>query len=606
LNEHRPGGVTVVQRCRRHDLARGGFLASAIRHGVHMTFHSALRIFGALLSVCVLPVAADARPLTPAVQDSPVVRVVSTIDVGGQPHGIRFDERGDTAWVALPGENAIAVIDVAAGRVVRRDAAGNTPLDLVRLESGDWLVSQFGGTTLETFLPQRDTWEVGGGPSLFAPRTVDGRAFIVSEFDDRLSVFDLRARSIVAQHRTGRRPYPPAVVRDGSLVFVPNRNANSVTVIDALNGAIVRTVDACGQPQGGGLTPDDVNYIVACAGPPQLLYINTASFDPVASVTAGLGRRPFSVAFSPDGRWGLVNNAGDSTVSVLDVRKRIIVDHVIVGTQPIAVRMHPDGRRAFVANEVSGTVTVLEFAPVPVRPAQPKNEVIVLGMIHGEHRTSQRYGLDVLRRLIRAIEPDFVLTEIPPNRFELARAEFEQTGRITESRVRVFPEYVDVLFPLTREMAFEIIPTAAWNAYMNSFRSAAMAKLPEDPARRSDWAEYQTANARRDSLLAAEGASDDPRFIHTDRYDAILEIAYEPFDRLFNDDLGPGGWGNINRGHNHYIARALDEHRGEGKRFIITYGAGHKGPILRELRKRDDIVILDAAPFLDRIGVPKN
>jgi YVTN family beta-propeller protein len=554
-----------------------------------------------------VPLRSPGRAGAPAMlQDTAAVRVIGTIEVGTQPHGIRFSASGDSAFVALPGESAIAVIDVAAMRVARRFPAGRNPLDMVPLAAGEWLVSEFGAETLATTGATPDRrWRVGGGPSLFAPRIIDGRAYISSEFADTLTIFDVRKQKIVSRHTTGDRPYPPAVTSDGSLVFVPNRNDGSVTVIDALNGATVRTVAVCGQPYGGAVTPDDVNYVVACAAPPRVVYVNTASFEPVAAVTRGFERRPFSVAFSADGRWGLVNNAGASTVSVLDVRARRVVDRIEVGPQPIAVRVHPDGRRAFVASELAGTITVIDLPPVPERPIEPRNEVIVLGMIHGQHRTSERYGLDVLRRLLREIRPDYALTEIPPNRFEVAKAEFEQTGGISEPRVRVFPEYVDVMFPLTRELPFEIVPTAAWNAYMNSYRSAVLSKLPDDPTRAEDWAVYQEALAKRDSTLAAEGADDDPRFIHSDRYDDIMEIAYEPFDRLFNDDLGPGGWGNINRGHMSHINRVLDEHRGEGKRFVITYGAGHKGWILRELRKRDDIAVLDAGPFLDRIGVPR-
>ena len=67
---------------------------------------------------------------------------------------------------------------------------------------------------------------------------------------------------------------------------------------------------------------------------------------------------------TPDGRFGLVNNAGDSTLSVLDVAQRRIVGRLVVGQKPIVVRMHPDGRRAFVSNEVSGTVTVVRL-PAP-------------------------------------------------------------------------------------------------------------------------------------------------------------------------------------------------------------------------------------------------
>ena len=56
-----------------------------------------------------------------------------------------------------------------------------------------------------------------------------------------------------------------------------------------------------------------------------MVYINTASFQVATRVRDGLGIRPFSVAMTPDGRFGLVNNAGDSTLSVLDIAQRRIV-----------------------------------------------------------------------------------------------------------------------------------------------------------------------------------------------------------------------------------------------------------------------------------------
>jgi DNA-binding beta-propeller fold protein YncE len=594
-------GAAVVSHAPVPDLV---FLACTSTDGRDM-INSRLLSFPLLACLLVMGAHSPDGDVTsrrdrPVGQDSSIARVIATLDVGKQPHGIRFDANGDSAWVALAGENAIAVIDVRTMRVVRTFDVGGTPLDMVPAADGGWLVSQFGESTLRATASGR-TWDVGSSPSLFAPAIVRNRAFVVSEFGDRLTIFDLVHNRIEYTVRTGRRPYPPAVTRDGSLVFVPDRNDNAVTVIDGLTGDIVTTVAVCGQPYGGGLTPDDVTYVVVCGGLPSVMYINTASFDVTAAVS-GFGRRPFSIVFSGDGRWGLVNIAGESQVAVLDVYARRIVDSVAVGDRPIAIRMHPDGRRAFISNEVSGTVSVIALPAPTARPIEPKNEVIVLGMIHGSHRTSERYGLAVLRSLVRAIEPDYVLTEIPPNRFELAKAEFEQLGSISESRVRVFPEYVDVMFPLTREMQFEIVPTAAWNAYMNSYRTRQLERIAADPARATDWAEYQRASARRDSMLAAEGDPDDPRFIHTARYDSIMDIGYEPYDRLFNDDLGPGGWTNINRGHLRYIENALDAHRGEGRRFLVTYGAAHKGPILRALRKRNDITILDPSVFLDRIG----
>ena len=86
-----------------------------------------------------------------------------------------------------------------------------------------------------------------------------------------------------------------------------------------------------------------------------------------------------------------------------------------------------------------------------------KNEVIVLGMTHDGHLTEGIYDTEVLRQLIIGINPDFILTEIPPNRFDNAMNEFLEFDTITESRVNRFPEYVNVIFPLTKTMVFERI-----------------------------------------------------------------------------------------------------------------------------------------------------
>jgi hypothetical protein len=70
---------------------------------------------------------------------------------------------------------------------------------------------------------------------------------------------------------------------------------------------------------------------------------------------------------------------------------------------------------------------------------------------------------------------------------------------------------------------------------------------------------------------------------------------------LFNVELGLGGWENINIAHYWNIEKAIEKYRNQGKRFLIVYGAGHKGWFLRELRKRNDITLLEMEPFLKKI-----
>ncbi len=229
-------------------------------------------------------------------------------------------------------------------------------------------------------------------------------------------------------------------------------------------------------------------------------------------------------------------------------------------------------------------------------PAPLRHEVVVLGMIHSGHTTSERYSTDQLARIIRRIDPDVVLCEIPPERLPIAEREFEQTGEITEARVRVFPEYVDVLFPLTREMDFEMIGCAAWTRKMANTRSALLTEWRT--SRHDDTERVNSAMGRIDQQINTVGHDDDPLLIHTDQYDEWVREGMAPYQDLFGDDLGPGGWDSINAAHYALIEGALDALPDTPQRVLITFGSWHKYWFLDRLRERGDVIIIDARDFM--------
>ena len=247
-------------------------------------------------------------------------------------------------------------------------------------------------------------------------------------------------------------------------------------------------------------------------------------------------------------------------------------------------------------------ILVLSLGVAGFAQRKKKNEILVLGTIHSGHLTDPVYNVAYLKKLIKQIKPDIILTEIPPDRFAEAMSQFKQDGVIKESRVKVFPEYVNVIFPLTKEMSFEIVPTAGWTKFMNDDRNKKLKEISANPARKADWDAYTAANKLSDDTLKATGRENDPYFIHTDEYDRIEDIGLQVYNKLFNDEIGLGGWENINIAHYWNIEKALEKYQYQGKRILITYGAGHKGWFLRQLRKRDDIKLLEMKPFLDKIA----
>ena len=227
------------------------------------------------------------------------------------------------------------------------------------------------------------------------------------------------------------------------------------------------------------------------------------------------------------------------------------------------------------------------------------NKVIVLGMIHSAHETSEAYSTARVKGVMRAIAPDYVLTEIPPDRMDEAMRSFTEEGMVTEARVIRFPEYKDALFPLLNEMAFDIIPTAGWTRDMALFRRDALEAISQDKTRAEDWAAYQAGLTQMREAIGERG--DDPYFIHTDEYDAITKRGYTPYATRFANDLGVGDWETINAAHYWYIERALDRLTGEGATILITYGAGHKYWFLEQLRARNDIELVSPLPYFDQV-----
>lgn len=538
-------------------------------------------------------------------------KVTASIKVPEAPHGICFSTDGRFAYVACAGADKIAVIECKSNTLVGELVAPQVPLDVIIAQSGNALIStQFAGSDLLR-IPLDGSGSTAHetlqrAPSLFSPITNDGRRFVVCEEAD--VVYEMGSDdTIFRSWKTADRPYPADVTKDGILLFVPARDASAVTVIDTLNDRVITDVAVGKRPEGGAMSADDVNYIVACSGSNELKYINTASFEVIATVDKGVGPRPFAITLTRDGRYGIVNNAGGDSVSILDVAQKRIVGNLTVGEKPIVVRAHPDGKHIYVASEDSHTVSVIEISQKKSSSTTfEKTQVVVLGMIHGGHKKSERYSINVVKDLVRTIKPDFICAEIPPNRIDKAMEQFRVDGKITESRVKVFPEYIDAVFPLLNEMNFEIIATAGWTAQMNDYRRKRMSELSSDTTRQSQWQEYQSAMKIMNDKLAAMDADDNPQVIHTDEFDAVINQGLGgPYNKYFNDDLADGGWDNINAKHYALIAKHLDSIQGQGKRVLITYGSAHKGWFLRELRHRDDVQLLEVKPFLDEIQASK-
>ncbi|MGF1476543.1 MAG: YncE family protein [Geminicoccaceae bacterium] len=258
--------------------------------------------------------------------------VIDRVEVGLQPSGLSIHPDGTAALVATVAGQAVVVLQIDGKDV---SVAGKVDL---------------------------------GGDVTHVAFTPDGKQALATKFEDHfVAILDVDGTEVV--HRepdipVGLYPFNLAISPDGGLAIVANAgkggrsdgHVDTVTVID-LDAEPPRIIDhiTVGEaPEGIAFSPDGAIAVVGLLdggdspldaheyrsqGRIVVLGIDGKRVTEIEKIS--LGGIPESLAFSPDGRWLLVGNLLDKTISVLEVSGRKVrkTERTIpLPTQPSALR----------------------------------------------------------------------------------------------------------------------------------------------------------------------------------------------------------------------------------------------------------------------------
>ena len=186
-------------------------------------------------------------------------------------------------------------------------------------------------------------------------------AYVANNDGDSVSVIRTSNNTVIKTLTGIEAPQTVKVSANGARAYV--LRWQGVSVIDTATNAVVASI-----PHGSGssfslaISPDQKTlYIVAAGDTLQVVDIATT-----AVTTITVGDAPVDVDVSPDGAFVYTANAGDDTVTVVDVAARTVVATIPVGEAPETVVVSPDGTKVYVANAAfrkqSGTVSVIDTA----------------------------------------------------------------------------------------------------------------------------------------------------------------------------------------------------------------------------------------------------
>ena len=150
-------------------------------------------------------------------------------------------------------------------------------------------------------------------------------------------------------------------------LFVTNEGDDTVSVIDAKSGELVKAIEIGGRPRGIGFSPDRTHVYVALGDDNAIAVIDTATLAVVEKIPAGSDPEAFAV--HPNGHIYL-SNEDEGEASVLNPENGEILAQIKVGIEPEGVAIGPDASHVYVTSESTSMSAGSPVPPALLSPSQ--------------------------------------------------------------------------------------------------------------------------------------------------------------------------------------------------------------------------------------------
>jgi YVTN family beta-propeller protein len=271
----------------------------------------------------------------------------ATLPTGQAPHEIAVSPDGRTAVVANYGDRAqpgstLTVLDVGEARVLRTIDLGRhtRPHGVIWISDESLAVTTEGSAHLlvvdpheGVILTETPTEQEISHMVTSVPRA--SRAFVANIRSGTVTAVDLGTGKKLADIATGDGAEGIAATPDGSEVWVGNRAADTLSIIDPETLEIEMTVPCPGFPIRVAVTPDGRRALVSAARTGEVVLFDVEKREELRRSKLDLSNAP-------------------------DAAQRLFGDRFGESPVPVGLVIHPSGEKAWVAATQADAVVVLE------------------------------------------------------------------------------------------------------------------------------------------------------------------------------------------------------------------------------------------------------
>ena len=298
--------------------------------------------------------------------------------VGGKP-AAALDDLNNYVFVPNRASADVGVIDTRTDKVVARIAVGHVPHQVVVSDTLNKLVaSNMEDDTVS--IVDLDTMKtvavlkLGNTPEHMQLSPMGDIVAVGNIGSGEVSLVSLKDDKEVRRIKGFYQPHNLTWSPDGSILYVANLGANLVTAVDADQGTIIKEIPV-GSPQtlaSKGESDDEFQGIINVTQTPdgRLGFAAYGEGGDMAVIdlrtlktlkTLNVGSMPWRAYTTADGRYMLVPNNGDRTVTVVDTAKQEVVKVLPGGDDMTGINTGWFETTAFVISRGEDKVIVLDL-----------------------------------------------------------------------------------------------------------------------------------------------------------------------------------------------------------------------------------------------------
>ena len=277
----------------------------------------------------------------------------------------------ETAYVTLEDDNAIGLVSIPEGKLLKRVPIGKRPRGIGVDPLGKSLLVAVSDedTIKQLALPlEKDSIKLPSGkdPETFVVAPDGKRLFASNENDNAVTVIDLTTRKTLQSIPVGVEPEGIAASNDGQWIASTSETTNMVHWIDAKTLELRDNTLVDPRPRGCRFTQDSQELWVSSEIAGTVSVIDVSTHTPKATISfqiPGVTRekiQPVGIQIDRDRQFAYVALGPANRVAVIDAQSYKVLDYLLVGQRAWNLAFDSKEKHLVTANGASNDISIID------------------------------------------------------------------------------------------------------------------------------------------------------------------------------------------------------------------------------------------------------